>query len=218
MSEGVFPPLADYSPDRWGWRSSLMRHESQAWLVILLSTDCYETNKKKQQQQSTFRKKKNLQLVHSQLPLFFPLCILLQFKRSLRDFSCCSLSPPSGLAIISLGGELYWQSIMAQGFAWGAGSSHFGQQNFPSKDAVDKSSAHLSMLRMLLLHSTNLCQEWPLNSFQNVTLLPAPLHSYEADILLKWGGMKHCRTWREWLLQKKVLSEGGLYCSLSYSL
>lgn len=83
-----------------------MRHESQASLVILLSTGCYEgkTNNNK-----ALLEKNYLELVHPQLPLFFPLHILLQLKTSLKDFPCCSFPPPSGLAILSLDEELHLQ-------------------------------------------------------------------------------------------------------------
>lgn len=136
-----------------------MTHESQARLVILLSTGCYE---RKTNNNKALLGKNYLELVHLQLPLFFPLHILPQFKMSLKDFPCLSLPPPSGLAILSPDEELHLQLCGHAGYrdCLAAGclcSSHLGQQSFPSKDLADKGCA---VLREFHLHSTNLfCQE-----------------------------------------------------------
>lgn len=72
-----------------------MRHESQATLflrlVILLATGCHE---RKTNNNKALVEKNYLELAHPQLPLFFPLHILPQFKMSLEDFPCCSFPPP----------------------------------------------------------------------------------------------------------------------------
>lgn len=94
-----------------------MRHESQAMLfltlVILLATGCHE---RKTNNNKALLEKNYLELVHPQLPLFFPLHILPQFKMNLKDFPCHSFPPPSGLAILSLDEELHLQPCGHAGY------------------------------------------------------------------------------------------------------
>lgn len=168
------------------WVTSTVSHFVKYWLLW---------NKNKQQQSTSRKKKSSI----SELPTLslLPTSHSSAIQEEPQRFFLLFIIPSIRAGNYHTGWRAVLTTQHSTGIAWGGLSA---QATLASKTSQVKMWQIRALLSPAPPHSTNVCQEWPLKSFQNLMLLPALLHSYKADILLEWAGMKHCRTRREWLL------------------
>lgn len=129
-----------------------MRHESQAQLVILLSTGCYET---KTNNNKALLEKKKSSISELPTPSLLPTPHSSAIQEEPQRFFLLFIIPSIRAGNYHTG----WRAVLTtqHGTRDCLGrslcSSHSSQQKFPSKDVADKSSA------VPCSSPTNLCQE-----------------------------------------------------------